>query len=54
VSSNSRTYTKAGTYVLPVMRRAATCNVTASIGGSGKVTVQILRLVLSRPSVILT
>jgi hypothetical protein len=45
VSSNSRTYSKAGTFTLPVMVRADSCQVTASVGGSGKVTVQILRLV---------
>jgi hypothetical protein len=40
VSSYSHNY-ESGTYVLPHVR-GASCDVTASIGGSGKVTVQIL------------
>jgi len=43
VSSASRVYKRAGLYVLPMMRGADGCHVAASIGGSGKVTVQILK-----------
>jgi hypothetical protein len=40
--SYSRRYKHAGTYKLPPTRRADSCLVTASVGGSGTVTVQIL------------
>jgi len=43
VTSNSRSYKRAGLYVLPMMRRASSCDVVASVGGSGRVTVQILK-----------
>jgi len=43
VSSRSRAYKRAGLYVLPMMRGADGCRVAASIGGSGKLTVQILK-----------
>lgn len=43
VSSNSRSYSHAGLFRLPMMRGADSCEVTASVGGSGKVSVQILR-----------
>ena len=45
IASNSRSYRRAGLYVLPMMRGADSCDVIASVGGSGRVTVQILRLV---------
>jgi hypothetical protein len=44
VASWTRSYTQAGLYVLPMTRAATSCLVTASIGGSGKVTVRILKL----------
>ena len=44
VASWSRTYRRAGLYVLPMTTGAGTCDVTASVGGSGKVIVQILAL----------
>ncbi len=43
VSSASRVYKQAGLYVLPMTRGADGCHVAASIGGSGKLTVQILK-----------
>ncbi|MGH2441711.1 MAG: hypothetical protein ACRDFX_00925 [Chloroflexota bacterium] len=43
ISSNSRTYSHAGFHRLPMTRGADSCDVTASVGGSGKVTVQILK-----------
>jgi hypothetical protein len=43
VSSNSRSYRRAGTYKLPMMRNPDRCDITASVGGSGRVTVQILK-----------
>jgi hypothetical protein len=43
VSSNSRQYSHAGTFSLPITRGADSCDVTASVGGSGRLTVQILR-----------
>ena len=43
VSSNSKSFTRAGMYRLAIRpARAETCSVTASVGGSGRVTVQIL------------
>jgi hypothetical protein len=43
VSSNSKEMTRAGLYPLRIRpARADSCNVTASVGGSGRVTVQIL------------
>jgi len=41
-SSASGVYKRAGRYVLPVMRGADGCHVTAAIGGSGRVTVRLL------------
>jgi hypothetical protein len=38
----SRTYTRAGTFRLPMTRGADSCDVVAAVGGSGRVTVQIL------------
>jgi hypothetical protein len=43
VWSYSRRYKHAGTYELPPTRRADSCLVTASVGGSGSLTVQILK-----------
>jgi hypothetical protein len=43
VTSNSRSYRRAGFYVLPMMRAASRCHIVASVSGSGRVTVQILR-----------
>jgi hypothetical protein len=43
VASWSRSYRRAGLYKLPMTRGADSCMVVASVGGSGKVTVQILR-----------
>jgi hypothetical protein len=43
VSSNSREYSHSGTFGLPMTRGADSCDITASVGGSGKVTVQILK-----------
>jgi hypothetical protein len=42
VRSCSHKYKHAGTYKLPTTRRADVCLVTASVGGSGRVT-QILK-----------
>ena len=42
IASWSRTYTRAGTYRLPQTRNADNCQIVASVGGSGRVTVQIL------------
>jgi hypothetical protein len=39
----SRTYTRAGTFTLPMTRGAEMCSVVAAVGGSGRVIVQILR-----------
>jgi len=41
--SYSRKYKHAGTYKLPPTRHAVSCLVIASVGGSGSVTVQILK-----------
>jgi hypothetical protein len=42
VSSNSRSMKAAGLYRLPIQpAKADSCQVTASVGGSGRVTVQI-------------
>jgi hypothetical protein len=42
VSSNSKSMKAPGLYRLPIQpAKADSCNVTASVGGSGKVTVQI-------------
>ena len=43
VASWSRSYSRAGLYVLPMTARADSCDVTASVGGSGRVVVQILK-----------
>jgi len=43
IISNSRSFSRAGFYTLPMTRGARSCDVTASVGGSGKVTVQILK-----------
>jgi hypothetical protein len=43
VTSNSRSFSRAGLFVLPSMRGADSCDVTASIAGSGSVSVRILR-----------
>ena len=43
VSSNSRSVAHAGTFRVRIMRHAGSCDVTASVGGSGRVTVQILK-----------
>lgn len=43
VSSNARSYSHAGTFRLPMARNADSCDITASVGGSGLVRVQILR-----------
>lgn len=43
ISSKSRSYSRAGFFVLPLMRKAESCEVVASVGGSGRVTVQILK-----------
>jgi hypothetical protein len=42
VASWSRSYSSAGTFRLPMTPGAGSCDVVASIGGSGRVTVQIL------------
>jgi hypothetical protein len=43
VASWSRSYSNAGTFRLPMTRGADSCDVVASTGGSGRVTVQVLR-----------
>jgi hypothetical protein len=43
VASWSKTYSHAGLFVLPMTARADSCDVTASVGGSGRVVVQILK-----------
>lgn len=43
ISSNSRSFSHAGLHRLPMTKGADSCDVTASVGGSGKVTVQILK-----------
>lgn len=43
VASWSRSYSHAGLYVLPMMRGADFCDVSASAGGFDRVVVQILR-----------
>jgi hypothetical protein len=43
IASWHRSYTRAGLFVLPMTGGAATCTVIASVGGTGRVTVQILR-----------
>ncbi len=43
VSANSRDFSHAGTFALPMTRGADSCNLTGSVGGSGRVTVQLLR-----------
>lgn len=42
VASWSRDYSHAGSFRLPQTRGADSCDVVASVGGSGKVVVQIL------------
>lgn len=42
VASWSRSYSRAGAFRLPMTSRADSCDVVASVGGSGRVTVQIL------------
>ena len=42
VASWSRTWSHAGTYRMPMTRGANSCLVVAAVGGSGRVTVQIL------------
>jgi hypothetical protein len=42
VSSNSRSFNHAGLFRLPMTKGADSCNITASVGGSGTVTVRIL------------
>jgi hypothetical protein len=42
VAAWSRSYSHAGTFVLPQTRGADSCDVVAAVGGSGRVTVQIL------------
>jgi hypothetical protein len=42
VSAWSRSYTHAGTFRLPMIRAADSCMVVAAVGGSGRVTVQML------------
>jgi hypothetical protein len=43
VASWSRSYSRAGLYVLPMTARADSCDITASVGGAGRVVVQILK-----------
>jgi hypothetical protein len=43
VTSTSRSARRAGTFRLPMTRGAETCDITASVGGSGRVTTQILK-----------
>jgi hypothetical protein len=43
VAAWNRSYKHAGLYVLPMTAGADSCSVVAAVGGSGKVTVQILR-----------
>lgn len=43
IASWSRSYSHAGTFTLPMTRGADSCDVIASVGGAGRVTVQILR-----------
>jgi hypothetical protein len=42
IGSWSRSYSHAGTFRLPMTRRADSCDIIASVGGSGRVVVQIL------------
>jgi len=41
VASWHISYSHAGTFALPMTRGASSCDVVASVGGSGRVTVQI-------------
>ena len=43
IASWGKSYSHAGTYVLPQLRNADSCDVIASVGGSGRVRVQILK-----------
>jgi hypothetical protein len=43
IASWGKSYSHAGTYVLPQVRNAESCDVIASVGGSGRVVVQILK-----------
>jgi hypothetical protein len=43
IASWNRDYRRAGLYVVPQMRGAESCQIVASVAGSGTVTVQILK-----------
>jgi|SRR5579862_5096225 len=42
ISSNSRTYSHSGLFRLPMTHGADSCDIVASVGGSGHITVQVL------------